>query len=92
MTTQEIINGINNGQIKKNLINGDSNENELAWGTRFARSIYNASQFFVSYLLLGGSYVYNTEDKKIIAEKLEDIVQILAKFEPTDGQTNNQAS
>ena len=81
MTTQEIINGINNGQIKKNLINGDSNENELAWGTHFAKSIYTASQFFVSYLMLGGSYVYNTEDKKIIAEKLEDIVQILAKYE-----------
>lgn len=81
MTTQEIINDINNGQIKKNLINGDSNENELAWGTHFAQSIYNASQFFVSWLWLGGSYVYNTEDKKIIAEKLEDIAQILAKYE-----------
>ena len=81
MTTKEIINGINNGQIKKNLINGDSNENELAWGTHFAQSIYNASQFFVSWLWLGGSYVYNTEDKKIIAEKLNDIAQILAKYE-----------
>ena len=81
MTTQEIINDINNGQIKKNLINGDSNEKELAWGTHFAQSIYNASQFFVSYLWLGGSYNYNTEDKKIIAEKLNDIVHILAKYE-----------
>ena len=84
MTIKEIIEGINNGQIKKNLISGDSNEKELAWGTYFAQSIYNASQFFVSYLWLGGSYVYNTEDKKAIAEKLEDIARILAKFEPTD--------
>ena len=81
MTTKEIINSINNGQIKKNLINGDSNEKELAWGTHFAQSIYNASQFFVSWLWLGGSYNYNTEDKKIIAEKLNDIVHILAKYE-----------
>lgn len=89
MTTKEIINGINNGQIKKNLINGDSDEKELAWGTHFAQSIYYASQFFVSYLWLGGSCNYNTEDKKIIAEKLKDIARILAKFELTDGQTNN---
>ena len=81
MTTQEIINGINNGQIKKNLINGDSNEKELAWGTHFAQSIYNASNFFYSYLWLGGSYVYNTDDKKIIVERLYDIVEILGKYE-----------
>lgn len=81
MTTQEMINAIKNGEIKKNLINGESNDKELAWGTHFAQSIYNASQFFVSYLWLGGSYNYNTEDKKIIAEKLNDIAQILAKYE-----------
>jgi hypothetical protein len=81
MTTQEMINAIKNGEIKKNLINGESNDKELAWGTHFAQSIYSASQFFVSYLWLGGSYNYNTEDKKVIVEKLEDIAQILAKYE-----------
>ena len=81
MTTLDLINDINNGRIKKNLINGDSTEKELAWGTHFAKSIYDASQFFVSYLWLGGSYNFNTEDKKIIAEKLNDIVHILAKYE-----------
>ena len=92
MTTKEIINGINNGQIKKNLINGDSNNHDLACGTYFAQKIYEASSLFISQLWLGGSYSINTEDKKAIAEKLEDIARILAKFELTDGQTNNQAS
>lgn len=81
MTKQEMIEAIKNGDIKKNLINGEKNDSELAWGTHFAQSIYNASNFFYSYLWLGGSYVYNTDDKKVIAERLHDIVEILGKYE-----------
>lgn len=81
MTIREIIQGINDGKFKKNLINGDSNNHDLACGTYFAQKIYEASSLFISQLWLGGSYNINTEDKKVIAEKLEDIARILAKFE-----------
>lgn len=81
MTINEILKAIETGQMKKNLINGDSNNHDLACGTYFAQKIYEASSLFVSQLWLGGSYSINTEDKKAIAEKLEDIARILSKYE-----------
>lgn len=81
MTINEILKAIETDQMKKNLINGDSNNHDLACGTYFAQKIYEASSLFVSQLWLGGSYNINTEDKKAIAEKLEDIARILNKYE-----------
>ena len=81
MTINEILKAIETGQMKKNLINGDSNTHDLACGTYFAQKIYEVSSLFVSQLWLGGSYIINTEDKKVIAEKLEDIARILSKYE-----------
>lgn len=81
MTINKILKAIETDQMKKNLINGDSNNHDLACGTYFAQKIYEASSLFVSQLWLGGSYSINTEDKKAIAEKLEDIARILSKYE-----------
>lgn len=81
MTINEILKNIETGQMKKNLINGDSNNHDLACGTYFAQKIYEVSHLFVSQLWLGGSYSINTEDKKVIVEKLKDITRILSKYE-----------
>lgn len=81
MTTKEILNAIETGKMKKNLINGDSRDHDLACGTYFAQTIYEASNLFINQLWLGGSYRINTEDKIAIAEKLEAIANILSKYE-----------
>lgn len=64
-------------QARPNTINGKDDR----CGQIFAGCIHYASMIFGSYLILGGAYQTNEEDKKELLDLLKRINQILDKYE-----------
>ena len=63
-----------------NIINGNQN----VASTVFAALISKCIAIYVYQFMLGGSYTLNTEDKLAIGDNLQNIKNILAKYQEPD--------